>query len=167
MPEAAKLEVLNHDVDGIYRRVNRFIVEARDSTSAGMSQIAAADLARLKTYTASILAYVAWVASQPELDLPETAPRKIALDDAPVVKLIENDDLADVLKLMVIARDELVNSQSARRAAGMIPFDRVRLEAVVKKIDDFLANYVAKISPLDLPESSPMRELSGAGRTGI
>jgi hypothetical protein len=167
MPEAATAEVLNHDVDGIYRRLNRFIVEARDSTSAGMSQITASDLARLKTYTSSILAYVGWVAAQPELDLPETAPRRIALDAAPAVKLIENDDLADVLKMMIISRDEVVNSQSARRAAGMIPFDRRRLEDVVKKIDDFLANYVAKISPLDLPESSPMRDLSTPGRTGI
>ena len=167
MPDATKIEVLNHDVDGIVRRLNRFIVEARDSTSAGMSQIATSDLTRLKSYTASIIAYVAWVAAQPELDLPETAPRKITLDEAPVVKLIENDDLSDVLKLMVISRDELVNSQSARRAAGIIAFDRVRLESVVKKIDDFLANYVGKISPLDLPESSPMRDLSGPGRTGI
>lgn len=159
--------VYNHDISGIFRRINRFVVEARDCASNAQSRISDADLARLKTYHGSILSYVDWVAKQPQLDMPEGSLRLIALDANPVVPVIENDDLLDLITLYAACRDEAVNSQSARMPSGLLAFDRARLENIVRKADDFLTSYVAKVSPLDLPESSPMREISGPGRIGV
>lgn len=167
MPTSDAPVVYNHDVSGLYRRINRFIVEARDCASNAQSRISDADLARLKTYNGAILNYVSWIGSQPQLDLPESSLRLIQLDAVPVVPVIENDDLLDLIQLYAAARDEVTNSQSARMPSGLISFDKKRVEDVVKKADDFLASYVAKVSPLDLPESSPMREVSGPGRTGV
>lgn len=167
MPASDLPVVYNHDISGINRRVNRFIVEARDCASNAQSRISDADLARLKTYHGSILSYVSWVAAQPALDMPEGSLRLITLDTPPVVPVIENDDLLDLITLYAAGRDEAVNSQSARMPSGLLAFDRKRIEDIVKKADDFLISYVAKVSPLDLPESSPMREISGPGRTGV
>lgn len=167
MPATDAPQVYNHDVAGIYRRVNRFILEARDCSSNAQSRISDADLSRLQSYHAAILAYVAWVASQPQLDLPETSLRLITLDAKPVVPILENDDLLDLINLYAAVRDEVINSQSARQPAGLIAFDRLRLEALVAKANDFIGNYITKVSPLDLPESSPMRPVSGPGNTGV
>jgi hypothetical protein len=158
--------VNNHDVSGIVRRINRFIVEARDCQSNAQARISDADLVRLKTYHGSIISYISWTAAQPQLDMPESSPRTIMLDASPTVPLIENDDLVDLINLYVAAREEIVNSQSARMSSSLLGFDRKRCEDLIKKADDFLVSYVAKVSPLDLPESSPMRDQSGPGRTG-
>jgi hypothetical protein len=60
-----------------------------------------------------------------------------------------------------------VHSQSARNAAGLTKFDEARLLAIVTKVENFLASYIATVTPLDLPESSPMRTAATAGKLGI
>lgn len=166
MPTDTGPVVNNHDVAGIARRINRFIVEARDCQSNAQAKISDADVARLKSYHGALVSYIHHVGAQPQLDMPESSPRAILLDPSPAVPLLENDDLIDLMALYVAAREEIVNSQSARMSSSLLTFDRLRCENLIKKADDFLVNYVAKVSPLDLPESSPMREQSGPGRTG-
>jgi hypothetical protein len=110
---------------------------------------------------------MAWVTSQPQLDLPETHPREIMLKAGPVITDVENESVNDVLRMVMIARDELVNSQSARVPAGLIKFDAARLTAVIQKCEAFLTNYIKVVDPLDLPESSPGVGLSGSGKVGV
>ncbi len=159
--------VNNHDIAGLHARINRFIVELFKSVSSGTSQVSAFDQERLSTYLDSIDGYHAWVIGQPQLDLPETHPRPIELEANAVVGDVENESVNDVIRLMQITRDELVNSQSARDGSSLNKFDSGRLTAVVEKVRKFLETYIAKITPLDLPESSPQAEQSGSGRTGI
>ena len=164
---AAQENVYNHDVAGIHRRINRFIIEMVKSVSTNGSLMNEFDQKRLASYLTAVKAYVGWVVSQPALDLPETSPRVYLLDANPNYDLVENESIVDVVRMLELVRDEVVNSQSARNAAGLTKFDEQRLLAVVTKVENFLASYVAIITPLDLPESSPMRSASTAGKTGI
>jgi len=159
--------VNNHDVAGIHTRINRFIEELYKSVSSGTSQVNAFDQTRLNSYLDGITTYVDWVVGQPQLDLPETHPRPIQLEPNPQVADIENESVNDVLRLLSIARDEIVNSQSARDPSSLNKFDEARLRSVVAKIKAFLTTYIQVTTPLDLPESSPQASESGPGRTGI
>lgn len=159
----------NHDVAGLYRRMNRFIEELARSVSSSGSQMNAFDQTRLATYLDAIDSYMNWVVSQPSLDLPETHPRVYTFAPSPAVKDedVENESALDVIRMLELARDETVNGQSARLGSGLITFDEIRLRAIVSKARNFLENYIATVTPLDLPESSPMKNMTQPGRTGV
>lgn len=148
-------DVYNHDIVGIYNRMNRFIVELFRSVSANVSQMNVFDQTRLQTYLDGIRNYTAWVIAQPQLDLPETTPRKYVLEAPPAVGEVESEEVADLIRMLTLSRDELTDSQSARTGSGLIPFDQLRFMAVIDKADAFLQTYIKVTSPLDLPESSP------------
>lgn len=158
--------VNNHDIVGLYNRINRFVVELIKSVSSQTSQVNEFDQERLATYLTAIDTYHAWVIGQPHLDLPETAPRDYELEAIPETPETENENVNDLVRLLVLARDELINSQSARDPANLNKFDSARLTAVVSKARAFLENYIIPITPLDLPESSPQEASTGAGLTG-
>ncbi len=159
--------VYNQDVRGLHSRMNRFITEMLHSQSANLSEVNAFDQTRLTTYLDAIETYHDWVTNQPDLDLPETSPRQYTLDTDPSVPVMENESIRDVIELIQLARDELTNSQSARKPAGMVSFDSIRLMAVVNKVRAFLNDYISTTTPLDLPESSPMREVTEPGKVGV
>lgn len=169
MPVTAKSEgiVYNQDVLGLVNRINRFIEESIRSVSSGLSYLNEFDLGRLKAYLNAVDSYHAWIRSQPQLDMPETAPRGYPLESNPEMPDLENEDINDMVKLLVIARDELVNSQSARMGCSMVVQDSARLTAIIAKARAFLTDYVEAVQPLDLPESSPANPLSGSGRQGV
>lgn len=160
-------KVKNHDVLGLYNRMNRFLVEFFKAVSSETSEMNEFDQARCATYLDAIDNYHAWVIAQPQLDLPETAPREYELETPPNVPIVENESINDICRLLVVGRDELINSQSARTAAGLNQFDSGRLTAIIAKTRAFLTDYVQATTPLDLPESSPKAPSSGAGLTGI
>lgn len=158
--------VYNHDIVGLYNRMNRFVEELYKSVSSNASLMNQFDQGRLASYFASLRGYVAWVVSLPQLDLPETSPRAFDLEPPPQLEMVDNDEVDDLLRLLVLSRDELINSQSARLGSGLINFDQTRITAIIDKADLFLTTYVAKITPVDLPESSPRDPMSPAGKTG-
>jgi hypothetical protein len=159
--------VYNHDVAGLCRRVNRFMEEMIKSVSSGTSEMNEFDQTRLSDYLGAILAYRDWVVAQPQLDLPETHPREHIVPDGPDVPPMENESVVDCLNLMVLCRDELMGSQSARDPSGLKSFDNARLEAGVTKAQRFLTDYIQAVTPLDLPESSPATAMTGPGRGGV
>lgn len=160
-------DVYNHDMAGLVSRINRFIVEMHKASSSSLSEMSEADVGRLKSYLGALRAYHGWVTSQPELDLPETAPRLITLEPFPSIGDVENEGINDILRMMILMRDELVGSQSARRPSGLVAFDSGRFLAIVSKVENFLEQYVAVATPLDLPESSPQAPVSGPGFQGV
>lgn len=159
--------VLNHDIAGLCRRVNRFIIELYKSVSSSVHEVNEFDQERLAKYLSAIHTYRDWIVAQPHLDLPETHPREIELDPNPEILAVENEAVRDVITLMELCRDELVNSQSARSPAGLISFDDRRAIALVEKAEKFLTDYIAVVQPVDMPESTPSQPLSGPGATGI
>ena len=156
----------NTDVHSIVRRYNRMIVEVAKSQSSGISLTNVFDTTRLRSYIAAMQNYQAFIISQPLLDCPETGPTEMELPKNPTVPIIENESLADAMALIEIARDEISNSQSSRMPTNLLSFDYTRQQTYLAKIGRLL-DYVAQSEPLDLPESSPMAEVSGPGRTGV
>lgn len=159
--------VYNPDVAGLQRRINRFIVEMSKSASNQFSMMNEFDQTRLASYLDAVKAYVTWVTSQPQLDLPETSPKTYTLDPDPTWELVENESIVDIIRMLETVRTEIVNGQSARMPSGFLSFDVSRVLSVVTKIEAFLNDYVKLITPLDLPESSPSRASSGAGSGGV
>lgn len=161
------MQTYNHDIVGLWNRINKFIIEAMKAQSSNLSQVNGFDINRLKSYLSAIRFYHDHVQSAPDLDLPETTPRLYALREAPVVPEMENESLADICRLLELLRDELVNSQSSRQGAKLVSFDSIRLLQVVEKCEKFMSDYVEQATPLDLPESSPRAAMTGDGRKGI
>lgn len=159
--------VYNSDVAGLHRRINRFIVEMAKSASNQSSLMSEFDQNRLSSYLSAIRSYVGWIVAQPQLDLPETSPKEYALDADPEVPVVENEAIVDILRMLEVAREEMVNGQSARMPCGLIKFDVARLDAIISKLESFLQNYVSVVTPLDLPESSPSRPIQSKGATGV
>jgi hypothetical protein len=166
VPQTPK-STYNTDVWSIVRRLNRVIVEVTKSQSSSVSATLPFDVARVKSYTASIKAFVDWVVAQPLLDLPETGPQEMPLPASPVIPDMENESAHDIVNLLEIARDEVANSQSARLSTNLLKFDYDRLVAILEKINKFVDTYIGVAEPLDLPESSPMFAVTGPGLTGV
>lgn len=164
---ASERKVYNSDVAGLHRRMNRFITEVMLSASNQSSYMSSFDIDRLRKYLGAVKSYIAWVTSQPQLDLPETSPREYMLDADPVIAVVENEAITDILRMLEVAREEMVNGQSARWPCGLMVFDVNRVLAIIAKIEAFLTDYVEKITPLDLPESTPSRAVSPKGSTGV
>jgi len=155
--------VQNHDIYGLVRRINRFIVELVKAASANVSEMTGHDQRRLVSYLDALKAYKEWIVGQPVLDLPETHPQNYELAANPTVPPLENESVADVVNLLCKLRDEMIASQSARYASTMLVHDATRFDAIVAKVEAFLSDYVGAATPLDLPESSPKTELTGPG----
>jgi hypothetical protein len=167
MADPAKGLVYNLDTYGLIRRINRVIVEVVKSQSSGVSGTISFDLTRLNSYLKMLDAYRAWVVSQPQIDCPETGPTAFPLPADPSVAEIENESGWDVVQLLQIARDEIKSSQSSRLPSGLIKFDNDRLVSYIGRLASLVNNYMAVIDPVDLPESSPMQPISGAGNVGV
>ena len=166
MPSEQKITVYNHDIAGLVRRLRRFKFEMHKSVSSNLTEVTEHDKARLISYLQAFKAYKAWMLSQPDLDLPESAPKGIEIEDYVSLPMPENESVVDVLNLLHLIEVELVNSVSARRPSGLVIHDSNRIDALVLKLDKFVTDYLPE-TPLDLPESSPERLLTGAGKVGV
>lgn len=158
---------LNTDVVGLNNRYIRFLVEVMKCASANSSQVKSADLQRLKTYLSALRSYLDHVSREPEMDLPETNPKSYTLEDLPALSEIENESLADCCRLIELCREEMVNSQTARLASGIIHFDKERQDKIIEKAERFIKDYIEVVTPLDLPESSPRKPTNSSGALGI
>lgn len=161
------MKVLNMDIAGVVRRLRRFRYEANKSVSAGLANTTAADMLRSKSYLIAVETYLNWVVAQPQLDLPEWSPKEIDLGDPEKIDMAENEAILDLVTMYDAFEVELTNSQSARMSTGVISHDEKRVRNLLLKMNQFLDNYVAVIQPLDLPEASPLRAMTGPGRVGV
>lgn len=166
---AETMETYNHDCAGVLRRVHRFTYELYKSVSSSGAFVNAFDQSRWGQYLDAIDSYLDHVVAQPQIDAPESHPRKITVDLLPDEDIsgVENESIVDAMYYLKLACIEVANSQSSRMAAGLLPFDEARCRALVAKSRNLLTQYVSSVQPLDLPESSPAKVMSGPGRTGI
>ena len=159
----------NHDVVGLCNRIKQFAYEFHKSQSHGVLDVRAADRARFGQMVGALKAYKAWIVSQPELDMPETAPRMMSIeawteaDFSPV----ENNAINDLLNLLYVLWNEMLRGQSSALGNSLYAFDANRFDLVIAKIESFLSDYIDVIQPLDLPESTPAKASAGPGRTGV
>ena len=156
----------NTDVDGFVRRANRYIMEVAKAQSSGISGTMSFDVARAKTYTAAMRKYINYITAQPVLDLPETGPTEIDLPPKVVVPRMENDSSYDLCALFKLAVDEISDSQSSRIPTNLLPFDKLRILAILDRADNFIDTFIVIVDPLDVPETSPSVPSTGPGLRG-
>lgn len=161
------MDIYNHDICGFIRRLDRYIFELHKSVSSGLQEYNTFDLARYDSYMFSCRSFLAWVVSQPQLDVPESHPETHKVDDDQALADVENEDVNDLIRLWKTARKELLHSASARKPAGLSVFDHARCIAILDKMDAFKNNYILVSNPIDLPESAPRLAMSGPGRQGV
>lgn len=158
----------NQDVAATSRLLVRVLIELNKSVSAsqalGLLQF---DRDRTISYLDAIVSLVDWVEGQPQLDLPETHPRFHDVGMPPDMDAVENEAVKDLMNLMVIARDELLGSQASRMPSGLIGFDSLRFRAIIAKARQYILAHLDVVSPVDLPESSPMAPMTGPGAGGV
>jgi hypothetical protein len=157
----------NYQIAGLISRLRRFRFESVKAASSALAHVNEHDFRRAKSYLAATVAYIDWIVSQPQLDLPESTPREIDMGAAEVVSMPENEALVDLMRMYDIFETEMANSQSARLGDSLISHDEKRARDLLAKMEAFLDNYVATIQPIDLPESAPLRAQTGPGRTGV
>ena len=75
-----QLDTYNHDIAGIARRSHRFIYEMFKCVSSGGAFVNTFDQNRWASYLDATDTYIDHVVAQPQLDLPESHPRKITVD---------------------------------------------------------------------------------------
>jgi len=159
--------VYNLDVTYLADKLARYAAEVQMSVSSNVAFVNEFDMARLHGYLTDIDSAMAYILAQPQLDLPESHPMLNPIQPFPDMRDMESDEWDHVVRLLRSGYIELVNSQSARLGAGLMPFDARRVSALVAKTRQWLTEYVSKRSPMDLPETSPQQPMSPAGRAGV
>jgi hypothetical protein len=157
----------NLDATYVADKIARYAGEVQLCVSSNGSFVNEFDMARLHGYLTDVDQAVAYIIGQPQLDLPESHPMLNAIKPFPAMRDLENDEWDHVVRLLRAGYIELVNSQSARMGAGLLPFDARRVLALVAKCRAWLVDYVAKRNPMDLPETSPQEAMSPPGRQGV
>lgn len=163
---ASPNKTANTDIDGFVRRANRYIMEIAKAQSSGVSGTMSFDVARAKSYIAGLRKYVGYITSQPLLDLPETGPTEIDLPAKVEVPRMENDSSYDLCALLKLAVDEMSDSQSSRIPTNLLPFDKLRVTAILDRADSFIETFIIVVDPLDVPETSPSVPSTGPGVRG-
>ncbi len=158
--------IYNQSIVGLYDRINRYIFETMHSESAGLVAYSKADIDRQRQYTGDLQSKHEHITDQPDLDLPETHPKIYELRPSVAIVHVENPASNDLLRLYETLRDELLNTQSARKASGLVSFDSNRFTDNLDKINAEI-DYIEKVQPIDLPESIPKEPLKGPGRKGV
>lgn len=159
--------IYNLDVTYLADKLARYAGEVQMSVSSNVAFVNEFDMARLQAYLTDIDAAVAYILNQPQLDMPESHPMLHPVEPFPEVRNLESDEWDHVVRLLRAGYIELVNSQSARLGAGLMPFDAKRITSLIAKTRQWLNDYVSKRSPMDLPETSPQQAMSPAGSAGV
>jgi len=159
--------IYNLDCTYLADKIARYAGEVQMSVSSNVAFVNEFDMARLQQYLTDIDKAVTYINDQPQLDLPESHPMVHAIQPFPVMRDMESDEWDHVVRLLRAGYIELVNSQSARLGAGLMPFDSRRVTALVAKTRQWLNDYVVERSPMDLPETSPQQAMSPAGKAGV
>lgn len=163
----------NLNIKGAAERIVRYREEVARSASAGVTALSTADKKRMFAYLKELRSYLDWVYGLQKdddgdfLDLPESHPKERMVELPEVLAEVENNHLRDVIEYLDVLFEEIMNSQSSRLGAGFLGPDYNRAIAILDSIDSYTAQFIEDNSPMDLPESSPRREMVAAGKKGV
>lgn len=151
----------NHDVQSLSDKINRFIIEVGLSESANIHITNPFDLSRFNSYLEGIRVMQAWILATPQLDLPNTYPRKFCMQTVQDVPKMESDAARMLIRLLELMRDELIRGQSSRAASGLNTYDNTRLTATIDKTQALLDS--STDVGTDYPNSTPLTTVVGSG----
>lgn len=161
-------QVYNLGLSTIINRLQRMVIEASKSASAGVPYHNKYDLDRQRSYLKNLSAKMDFMKTEGALDMPKSQPVLIPLledPEVPPVQSINSQEYIKHLQAMVI---ELRNCDSARIAGGIIVYDESRLTGYIDhamKLLDFFEN--EELNPLDQPESTPTVPVAPEGAKGV
>ena len=153
----------NQDIVTLSDKINRFIIEVGLSETANVHIPSPFDLIRFEAYLEGIRVLQSWINATPQLDLPNTYPRKYCLKTVQDVPTMESDGARTLIRLLEVMRDELVRGQSTRTASGLNTYDDGRLTAIIAKVQALLDSIGEPAVGTDYPNSSPLTPMVGQG----
>jgi len=130
-----------------------YMEEMVKAGSANRSGMQTADKGRLRSYLKALTSVVEYLKTTQALDMPRTKPKLYEMDAMPKLVKTSSDLINHVLRLLEGMYNEMATSQTARQAAGVHPADETRFKAIAGDIENFIANYVEKQEPIDVPET--------------
>jgi hypothetical protein len=164
LPVTRTIKTNNHDVAGLVRRLDRALVEVTKSQSTAISGSLPFDVTRLRSFIFSARSYISWASGEPFIDAPASTPVYIEVPCYGEVLEMDNDSAWDTAVLLDTAIQELQAADSGRISNGFpVAADRVRIEALLTRIEQLVNNFMATVEPMDYPESSPRAPSTGQG----
>lgn len=139
----------NADIAWMTETLNGVIVEVNKSQSCNVAGLTAADTTRWNGFMDGLRSQLGWVQTRPALDLPEWHPHEMDLEPVPDVEQVNNGICNQVVRYLLIARDELTAGQSTNFASNLADAEGARYTAVLDQVSALI------LAPglLDLPES--------------
>jgi hypothetical protein len=159
-------QCFNLHVLGLIHRFDRVIREILHSQSASLVDMRVADFERFKKYIVELRSYAQYISAVPELDFCKSHPLADDLPPIPALPRVENDSLFDLANLFWTFRYEMANAASAGAPSGLSKPDSARVMSYLDNAEQFLLTHVAKLLPMDYPETSPLAPHAGQGNLG-
>lgn len=168
--------VKNLDVAHLADMLTRDMREVSRCQSASANVFIPADRNRLKAYLEQYQGYIDWAVAKSRddggafntMDMPRTHPTNYDLQpELPDVEGgVENELVRTILRHFSAMRYEIIHSQSANLASGLLPADKQRMESFVDRLMKLIEEYIDKIIPVDQPETSqqPNKQSSADGQ---
>ena len=160
------MQLNNYELSSFCRRVRRYTEEIHGCSSADGPLLYDGDKDNFISFMDALDDYIDWIKKQPELIYPETKDATYEVPDLPTQALVENEvvnDLQHAFRQMFL---EAGNSQSAKMPTGLLDHDSDRMGDYMEKCRSLINDYAAGATPQDLPQSSPLRPRTAAGRRG-
>jgi len=149
-------EVTSLHICSVLERCDSIIKNVLLLPSASVNAFNPDDDNRIKSYNKELREYVAWVNTQPLLDLPHCHPQEWVLDlvATETSRHIQNRSMRDLARLYASIMKELGESDSARMGSGIVAHDLIRFTKIMDQVDN-LMKFMRDNQPLDKPESMP------------
>jgi hypothetical protein len=151
----------------LVRLIDRAIIEVTKSQSAPGSGVRTADMDRIASYIDEMESFVNFSSRLPETDTPKSHPLPVQFDPPLSLPRIENDSMWLLAQMFDTMRIEVGQSASSRQPNGWWAPDLPRVKKYLDDVRVFMANHVAKVTPVDNPESSPRELVQPRGAMGV
>jgi hypothetical protein len=149
------------------RLIDRAIIEVTRSQSSPGSGVRSADADRIEQYMAEMESFVNFSSRLPETDTPKSHPLAVQFDQPLELPRIENDSMWLLSQMLDTMRIEVGQSASSRQPNGWWKPDLPRVTKYIEDVRTFMAQHVMKVTPVDVPESSPREQIQPTGRLGV
>jgi len=156
MPELGSGQLRNYNCLALMEQIDRVLIEVSQSVSATTNDYREPDKVRLQSYINAITAYLDYSSKVPYLDRPHSHPLMLSYPEPPVPVQSDMDNLAGraLVHSLHVFRINIGMSQSSDMSNGYVAQDLSRFRSYVLDLQSLLSDFISKVQPLDLPETS-------------
>lgn len=159
----------NIDIRGIVTKLRYFRGEISDSQSANGNRLEEFDKVRWLSYFQDLEADITHGKNRVPVDTPKYAGKRyFDLGKPEQYAAVENMAVNDLIEYTIMLEVEILNSSSSRKTFGFDEFDHARWMAIINNvIRAHINDYMAKMLPMDLPETTPSKFTVADGKMGL